>query len=140
VPDRRTDLAFRSSVGRRQSLWWGPQARVLVSESAVALLSHDELHIALKHEDAHLRARRQLKKLVFLFVLSRGWPNWKSACRRPPIGRRRCGRLERRRRPRPGCRLVKLSRLLPVGAAPVCTVGFVTGSIGTRVERLLAWK
>jgi Zn-dependent protease with chaperone function len=36
--------------------------------------------------------------------------------------------------------LVKLSRLVPVDAAPVCTVGFVTGSISARVARLLAWN
>jgi hypothetical protein len=36
--------------------------------------------------------------------------------------------------------LVKLSRLVPVEAAPVCTVGFVTGSITARVARLLAWN
>jgi len=35
--------------------------------------------------------------------------------------------------------LVKLSRLVPVEAAPVCTVGFVTGTISARVTRLLAW-
>ena len=35
--------------------------------------------------------------------------------------------------------LVKLSRLVPVEAAPLCTVGFVTGSISARVARLLAW-
>jgi Zn-dependent protease with chaperone function len=36
--------------------------------------------------------------------------------------------------------LVKLSRLVPVEAAPVSTAGFVTGSISARVARLLAWK
>jgi len=36
--------------------------------------------------------------------------------------------------------LVKLSRLVPVQAAPVCTVGFVTGSISARVARLLTWN
>jgi len=35
--------------------------------------------------------------------------------------------------------LVKLSRLVPVDAPPVCTVGFVTGSLSARVTRLLAW-
>jgi len=35
--------------------------------------------------------------------------------------------------------LVKLSRLVPVTAAPVCTVGFVSGSLRTRVARLLSW-
>jgi hypothetical protein len=36
--------------------------------------------------------------------------------------------------------LVKLSRLVSVEAAPICTTGFVTGSIGARVARLLAWN
>jgi Zn-dependent protease with chaperone function len=36
--------------------------------------------------------------------------------------------------------LVKLSRLVPVEPAPVCTVGFVTGSISARVSRLLSWS
>jgi hypothetical protein len=35
--------------------------------------------------------------------------------------------------------LVKLSRLVPVTAAPICTVGFVTGSLSARVARLLSW-
>ena len=41
--------------------------RVLVSEATVALLSHQELHIALKHELAHMRSHDNLKKLVFRF-------------------------------------------------------------------------
>ncbi|MGA7289803.1 MAG: M56 family metallopeptidase, partial [Terriglobales bacterium] len=39
--------------------------RVLVSESTVSLLSDDELHIALKHEFAHMKSRDNLKKLIF---------------------------------------------------------------------------
>jgi hypothetical protein len=35
--------------------------------------------------------------------------------------------------------LVKLSRLVPAGGAPLCTTGFVTGSISARVARLLSW-
>jgi hypothetical protein len=35
--------------------------------------------------------------------------------------------------------LVKLSRRVPVEAAPACTVGFVTGTIRLRVARLLTW-
>ena len=35
--------------------------------------------------------------------------------------------------------LVKLSRLVPVKAVPVCSMGFVAGSVSQRVARLLAW-
>src|SRR5258708_34179420 len=45
----------------------GRRPRVLASEATVALLSHQELHIALKHELAHMRSRDNLKKLVFRF-------------------------------------------------------------------------
>ena len=124
-------LAFRSIGGAPPVTLVGVhKPRVLVSESAVALLSHDELHIALKHEDAHLRARDNLKKLVFRFCPFPGMAKLESAWSQTA----ELAALDL------AAALVKLSRLLPVGAAPVCTVGFVTGSIGTRVERLLAWN
>ncbi|MGA7286968.1 MAG: hypothetical protein WBX02_02655, partial [Terriglobales bacterium] len=47
---------------------------------------------------------------------------------------------ERRQGQRRASALVKLSRLIPVESVPVCTVGFVTGSISARVARLLAWN
>ena len=116
--------------------------RVLVSESTVALLTHDELQIALKHELAHMRSRDNLKKLVFRFcpfpghgetgrALGHMPPNWPPMM--PPF-RSLDDAVDL------AAALVKLSRLIPVEAAPVCTVGFVTGSISTRVTRLLAWN
>jgi len=55
--------------------------RVLVSESTVTLLSHDELLIAIKHELAHIRSRDNLKKLVFRFCPFPAWPSWKASGR-----------------------------------------------------------
>jgi len=135
-------LAFRSIGGAPPVTLVGVhKPRVLVSESAVALLSHDELHIALKHEDAHLRARDNLKKLVFRFCpfpgmakLESAWSQTAELAADDAAVSNADDALDL------AAALVKLSRLLPVGAAPVCTVGFVTGSIGTRVERLLAWN
>src|ERR1035441_1300652 len=98
--------------------------RVLVSESTLALLSDDELHIALKHELAHMQSCDNLKKLIFRFCPFPGMDklekSWSQAVELASA-------------------LVKLSRLVPVEAAPICTVGFVTGTIGARVARLLAW-
>jgi Zn-dependent protease with chaperone function len=53
--------------------------RVLVSESTVALLSPDELDIALQHELAHMRSRDNLKKLVFRFCPFPGMATLESA-------------------------------------------------------------
>jgi len=114
--------------------------RVLVSESAVALLSHDELHIALKHELVHMQSRDNLKKLVFRFCPFPGMARLESAWSQAAELAADDAAVSN-----PGnavdlaAALVKLSRLVPVEGAPVCTVGFVTGSISARVARLLAW-
>ena len=41
--------------------------RVLVSESTVALLTPDELRMALKHEFQHMKSRDNLKRLILVF-------------------------------------------------------------------------
>jgi Zn-dependent protease with chaperone function len=114
--------------------------RVLVSESTVALLSQDELQIALKHELAHMRARDNLKKLVFRFCpfpgMARLESAWSQAAELAADDAAVCN-LDNA--VDLAAALIKLSRLVPVEAAPVCTVGFVTGSISARVARLLAW-
>ena len=114
--------------------------RVLVSESTVAVLTHDELHIALKHEHAHMHARDNLKKLVFRFcpfpgmaTLESAWSYAAELAADDAAVSNLDDALDL------AAALVKLSRLLPVEAAPICTVGFVTGSVGARVARLLAW-
>ncbi len=114
--------------------------KVLVSESTVALLSDNELHIALKHELAHMQSRDNLKKLVFRFCpfpgmarLERAWAHAAELAADDAAVSNLNDAVDL------AAALVKLSRLVPVEAAPVCTVGFVTGSISARVARLLAW-
>jgi Zn-dependent protease with chaperone function len=113
---------------------------VLVSESAVSLLSRGELHIALKHEIAHMRSRDNLKKLVFRFSPFPGMAKLESAWAQvAELAADDTAVSNLNDAVDLAAALVKLARLQPVEPAPVCTVGFVTGSIRTRVARLLAW-
>jgi Zn-dependent protease with chaperone function len=114
--------------------------RVLVSESTVALLNHDELHIALKHELAHMQSRDNLKKLLFRFCPFPGMAKLESAwSQAAELAADDAAVASLGDAIDLAAALVKLSRLVPVEAAPVCTVGFVTGSIRARVARLLVW-
>jgi beta-lactamase regulating signal transducer with metallopeptidase domain len=114
--------------------------RVLVSESTVALLSRDELHIALKHEVAHMQSRDNLKKLIFRFCPFPGMAKLESAwSQTAELAADDAAVSKLDDAVDLAAALVKLSRLVPVEAAPVCTVGFVTGSMSDRVKRLLAW-
>ncbi len=115
--------------------------KVLVSQSAIELLSHEELHISLKHELAHARSRDNLKKLVFRFCpfpgmskLESAWSQTAELAADDAAVSNLAGALDL------AAALVKLARLVAVDAAAVCTVGFVTGPIGVRVARLLAWN
>lgn len=113
---------------------------VLVSASTVALLSPDELHIALRHELAHMQSRDNLKKLVFRFCPFPGMAKLESAwSQAAELAADDAAVSNLDDAVDLAAALVKLSRLVPVEAAPVCTVGFVTGSIKARVARLLAW-
>jgi Zn-dependent protease with chaperone function len=115
--------------------------RVLVSEFTVALLSQDELHIALKHELAHMQSLDNLKKLVFRFCFFPGMANLESAwSQAAELAADDAAVSNMDDAVNLASALVKLSRLVPVEAAPVNTAGFVTGSISARVARLLAWK
>jgi Zn-dependent protease with chaperone function len=114
--------------------------RVLVSESTVALLTHDELHIALKHEFAHMQTRDNLKKLIFRFCPFPGMAKLESAwSQAAELAADDAAVSKLDDAVDLAAALVKLSRLAPVEVAPICTVGFVTGSISARVTRLLAW-
>jgi Zn-dependent protease with chaperone function len=114
--------------------------RVLVSESTIALLSHDELQIALKHELAHMQSRDNLKKLIFRFCPFPGMAKLESAWSQiAELAADDAAVSDLDDAVDLAAALVKLSRLVPVEPAPVCTVGFVTGSISARVARLLAW-
>jgi len=114
--------------------------RVLVSESTVALLSPEELQIALKHEIAHMQSCDNLKKLIFRFcpfpvmaTLETAWAQAAELAADDAAVATQGDAVDL------AAALVKLSRLVPVTAAPVCSVGFVSGSLRTRVARLLSW-
>lgn len=114
---------------------------VLVSDSAVELLSPDELRVALEHERAHLRSRDNLKKLVFRFCpfpgmheLERAWSQSAELVSDDAAVSNMDDALAL------ASALIKLSRLVPVESPLCCTVGFVTGSIYVRVSRLLVWE
>jgi Zn-dependent protease with chaperone function len=115
--------------------------RVLVSESTLALLSPDELQIALKHEHAHTRSHDNLRKLVLRFCpfphmtkLEKAWSHAAElAADDAAVSNLEDAVVL-------AAALVKLSRTVPVDFAPICTTGFVTGSVSARVVRLLAWN
>jgi Zn-dependent protease with chaperone function len=115
--------------------------RVLVSQSAIELLSREELRIALQHEVAHMQARDNLKKLIFRFCPFPGMSKLESAWSQAAemaADDSAVGNLDNAIDL--AAALIKLSRLVSVEVAPVCTIGFVTGCLSLRVARLLAWN
>lgn len=135
-------LAFRSKRAAPPLLVIGVgRPRVLVSESTVALLGDDELRVALKHEFAHVQSRDNLKKLIFRFCPFPGMAKLEGAwSQAAELAADDAAVSNVEDAVDLAAALVKLSRLIPVEAAPVCTVGFVTGSVSARVSRLLAWN
>ncbi len=114
--------------------------RVLVSESTLALMTESELQIALKHELAHMQSHDNLKKLLFRFCPFPGMSKLESASSHTAeLAANDAAVSQLDDEIDLAAALVKLSRILPVEVAPICTTGFVTGSIVTRVTRLLAW-
>jgi Zn-dependent protease with chaperone function len=130
-----------------QSRWGAPplilvgvrNPRVLVSKAAVALLSQDELRIALKHEREHVKSHDNLKKLIFCFCPFPGMAKLESAwSQAAELAADDAAVSNPRHAVDLAAALVKLSHL-PVEPAPVCAMGFVAGSLSQRVARLLAW-
>jgi Zn-dependent protease with chaperone function len=114
--------------------------RVLVSDSTVELLTSEELEVALKHELAHVRSHDNLKKLIFRFCPFPGMTLLEAAwSQAAELAADDAAILNVNDALNLAAALVKLSRLIPINAAPACTVGFVTGSLNERVNRLLAW-
>jgi beta-lactamase regulating signal transducer with metallopeptidase domain len=114
--------------------------RVLVSESTVALLNPNELRIALKHELGHMKSHDNLKKIVFRCCPFPGMAKLEGAwAQSAEFAADDAAVSNRREAIDLAAALVKLSRLLRVEAAPVHAMGFITGSLSQRVERLLAW-
>jgi hypothetical protein len=114
--------------------------RVLVSEAAVGLLSHDELQIALKHELEHMKSRDNLKKLIFCFCPFPGMATLESAwSQAAELAADDAAVSSQQDAVDLAAALVKLSRLVAVATLPVCTMSFLAGFLSQRVELLLAW-
>jgi len=116
--------------------------KLLVSESTVAVLSSDELHIAVQHEIAHMRSRDNLKKLAFRFSAAPGMAKLENAWQEAAeLAADDAAVSSVRDALDLAAALIKLSRLVPVEAAPAISMGLLhaSGSISTRVARLLAW-
>jgi Zn-dependent protease with chaperone function len=114
--------------------------RVLVSESTVALLTPDELRMALKHELEHMKSRDNLKRLILVFCPFPGMAKLESAwSQSAELAADDAATSNQRDALDLAAALVKLSRLVPVKAHPVCSTAFVAGSISERVARLLDW-
>ena len=114
--------------------------RVLVSESTVALLTPDELRMALKHEVEHMKSRDNLKRLILVFCPFPGMAKLESAwSQSAELAADDAATSNQRDALDLAAALVKLSRLVPVKAPPIFSTAFVAGSISERVARLLDW-
>jgi Zn-dependent protease with chaperone function len=117
--------------------------RVVVSRTTVALLSADELRVAVRHEVAHIRSRDNLKKLVFHCSPFPGMASLESAWQEAAEIAADDGAVASVRDALDlATALIKLSRLIPLRATPAFTMALMSGSgsVRGRVERLLAWN
>lgn len=117
--------------------------RVVISDATVAVLNHDELQAAVRHELAHIQFRDNLKKLIFhcspfpgVGPLEHAWHEATelAADDRAVSSTREALDL--------AAALIKLSRLIPAHRIPAFTMALVSGtySVSIRVERLLTWS
>jgi len=117
--------------------------RVLASESAVAVLSPEELRIAVQHEIGHLRSRDNLKKMVFyaasfpgMASLDRAWQDAAEfAADEAAVSN--CDEAVDL-----ASALIKLADMAPMEQPPAFTTGLLDRSVlvRLRVQRLLDWE
>jgi Zn-dependent protease with chaperone function len=117
--------------------------QVLVSENAVALLSPDELRVAVEHEMGHLRSRDNLKKLILhgapfpgMGSLERAWQEAAEFAADEAAVSNSVDAVDL------ASALIKLCHLVPVQESPAFTTGLVdmAALVNARVRRLLDWK
>jgi beta-lactamase regulating signal transducer with metallopeptidase domain len=115
---------------------------VLVSETAVGLLSPGELEIAVRHELGHVRSRDNLKKLILraaafpgMASLERAWQEAAEFAADEAAVSNGSEAIDL------ATALIKLCDLAPLQSPPVFTTGLVNLAelVKLRVERLLAW-
>jgi Zn-dependent protease with chaperone function len=117
--------------------------KVLVSESAVALLSPEELKLAIRHEVGHLQSRDNLKKLLLhgmpfpgMGNLERVWQESVEFAADEAAVSSSDDALNL------AAALIKMCRLAPTQETPAFTTGLVglTALVDMRVRRLIAWN
>lgn len=117
--------------------------KVLVSETAVALLSPEELKVAIRHEYGHLHFRDNFKKLIVhgipfpgMNTLERAWQEGAEFAADQAAVANSDDALNL------ASALIKLCRLAPTQQPPAFTTGLVelTALVDLRVHRLLAWN
>ncbi|MBZ5721423.1 MAG: hypothetical protein LAO03_13675 [Acidobacteriia bacterium] len=118
--------------------------RVLVSETAVAILTGQELRTALQHEIAHVRRHDNLKKLLFRFSAFPGMARLESAwSEAAEMAADDAAVASFSDALDLAAALIKLSRFAPVQPSAELTTALLhtsPGSLSTRVERLFAWS
>jgi Zn-dependent protease with chaperone function len=119
------------------------QPRVMVSDAAAAVLSDDELQVAVRHELGHARSWDNLKRILISSTpfpgmggLERAWQEAAELAADDTAVRNRQEALDL------AAALIKLSRFGWQSPAPVLATGLVGGSssISVRVDRLLKWR
>lgn len=115
--------------------------RLLLSESALALLSPDELRGAVRHEIAHMRFHDNLKKLVLRFAwfpgmskLEKAWQQAAELAADDAAVSNESEALDL------AAALIKLSRQVRSQPLPAISMGLVDDSVSFRVSRLLNWQ
>ncbi len=117
--------------------------QVLVSENAVALLSPEELRVAVEHEMGHQRSRDNLKKLILhgtpfpgMGTLERAWQEAAEFAADEAAVSNSVDAIDL------ASALIKLCHLVPAQESPAFTTGLVdmAALVNVRVRRLLAWN
>ncbi|MBZ5705366.1 MAG: hypothetical protein LAN63_08435 [Acidobacteriia bacterium] len=117
--------------------------QVLISETALAVLTEQELRTALRHEIAHVRRYDNLKKLLFRVSIFPGmkrletaWSEASELAADDAAVSSFPDALDL------AAALIKLSRFAPVQSAALATGLLHTsvGSLSLRIERLFAWN
>jgi Zn-dependent protease with chaperone function len=136
--DRRT---LRTKAGLPPLLVYGAWApRVLISETAIALLSPDEMRVAVQHEIEHMRSRDNLKKLIVyaapfpgMTSLERSWQEAAEFAADEAAVSNSDEAVDL------AAALIKLCDLAPLQEPPTLTTGLVnlTALVEERVQRLL---
>ncbi len=117
--------------------------QVMVSDAAAAVLTDNELQVAIRHEMGHMRSRDNLKKILISGIPFPGMSGLESAWREAAelaaddaAVRNRQDALDL------AAALIKLSRSSKQWVEPALASGLVCSrsSIRVRVERLIGWR